>query len=526
MSGTLLIVLAVLPQAAPDTVVVCPDGFREALRPWLDYRAAEGHTIAVTSNTGSSEDIRWRIRSLNQEGRLRSVVLIGDAEPGAERDATLRARCVPADRAKAQVNVLWGSEPHIGTDHWYGDLDGDRTPDVAVGRLTADSPEELRQIVAKILAYERCRDFGPWRRRLNIVAGIGGFGAMTDAVLESTTRYLLTRHIPAGYRLSMTYGSWQSPYCPDPRLFHATTLHRLNEGCWFWVYIGHGNPQKLDQLRVPGGRYHILATSDAPKLHCRHGAPIALFLCCYTGAFDAAVDCLAERMLRQPDGPVAVLAASRKALPYGMAVLGNGLMKQYFRARPATLGEAILQAKRELLKPSADGDKQRAMLDSIASMISPTADKLATERAEHVLLFNLIGDPLLQLRYPEPIELSVPSTATAGEPLTVSGTSAVDGRGTVELIVPRGRLTFEPSPRKEYPQSADALAAFQNTYARANDDRFVTAEVTVRGGRFAVRLDVPGEAGGTCHVRVFVEGVDGFAAGAADVRIRRPAADR
>ena len=63
---------------------------------------------------------------------------------------------------------------------------------------------------------------------------------------------LLYAKLPADYRLSMTYGSWRSPYCPDPRRFHATTLERLNEGAWFWVYIGHGYPLGADRVAGAG----------------------------------------------------------------------------------------------------------------------------------------------------------------------------------------------------------------------------------------------------------------------------------
>ena len=32
-------------QAAPDTAVVCPAEFREALAPWLEFRRQQGHHL-------------------------------------------------------------------------------------------------------------------------------------------------------------------------------------------------------------------------------------------------------------------------------------------------------------------------------------------------------------------------------------------------------------------------------------------------------------------------------------------------
>jgi len=511
--------LTILPQAAPDTVVVCPEPFRETLQPWVDFRTGQGHTVVLTSNLGTPEEIRRRIVEAGKGGRLKFVVLVGDADPDAKSDPKIRARCVPAYQAKAEVNVQFGSEPTIGTDNYYADFDGDRLPEVAVGRLSADTPEELRGLVTKILAYERSTDFGPWRRQLNFVAGLGEFGPIADAVLESTAKKFLTEGIPAAYRISMTYGNWRSPYFPDPRQFNETVLRRFNEGCWFWVYIGDGAPHRVRPVRVPGAWHHCLSTADAPKLRCQRGRPIALFFACYTGAFDGNAECLGETLLRQPGGPVAVVAGSRVTMPYSMAALADGLLDRCFVRREATLGEALLAAKRNMMKEPGPEDKRRKSLDRIAAMISPTAKQLEAERAEHLWLFNLLGDPLLRLKHPQRIQLASPPTATAGRPLSVAGTSPVDGRGFVELVAPRGRLSFRPPPRDEYPQTDDAVAEFQEIYRRANDDRITSADVTVENGRFSARLEVPDSIVGTYYVRAFIESADGHAASAARLTV-------
>jgi hypothetical protein len=509
--------------SAPDTVVVCPAEFREALRPWVEFRTAQGHILAIVSNIGSSGQLRRRIAEIGEGGRLRFVVLVGDARCVDGDDDATPTRCVPVHYAPARVNVLWGSEPQIATDDAYAELgkalDTEPRPALAVGRLTAASPAQLRQIVAKILAYERSRDFGPWRRQLNVVAGVGGLGSVIDAAVESTTQCLLTQSVPAVYRLSMTYASWRSPYFPDPRQFHATTLERLNEGAWFWVYVGHGHPLGTDRVEAPGGPYPILEAADAAALKAQHGPPVALFLSCYAGALDARRTCLAAELLRAPGGPVAVVAGSRVTMPYGTALLALGLMHQCFGERCETLGEALLRAKQAMLAKPADNDRLRASLDAVAAAFSTGPEQLAAERAEHVLLFNLLGDPLLRLRRARAIEVAVAATATAGDSLAVAGRSPVDGRGTIELVVPRDRLTFQAPWRNECPQSPAGLAELQETYRRANDHRLAAVEVPVRGGRFAAALRLPAEAAGRCHVCVFVEGADDFALGSAAVQI-------
>ena len=500
----------------PDTFVVCPLAFRSALQPWVEHRTQQGHRLSIVSNAIAPEEIRQQIRWALEAGGLRFVVLVGDADPRLYHDPMIRARCVPTHYAEARVNVAWGSEPHIGTDNWYVTADDNAMPSVAIGRLSAQSPQQLAQIVAKILAYERSTDCGPWRRQVNIVAGIGGFGMLVDTLIESTARHFISSDIPEAYQTSITYGNWRSPFCPDPRRFQDTAIERLNEGALFWVYIGHGCHLWLDHVRVPNGEYPILGVDDIGKIRCRHTAPIALFLACYTGAFDAAEDCLAERMIREPGGPVAVVAASRVAMPYAMAVMSTELMYECFHHRMATLGEALLHAKQQMVRQQPSDRPGRVMLDSLASAANPGAS-LAAERLEHVQMFNLLGDPLLRLRYPKGVEMII-TPGSPGQTMKVAGVTPVAGRCTVELVVPRGALTFSPPSRREYPQNADDPAQFQDVYAHANDARLATVEMPVSAGRFEAQLSVPLTAPRRCFVRVYVEGRDDFAAGASEVR--------
>lgn len=499
-----------------DTLVVCPAEFREALQPWLEHRQAQGHRIALRDNAGTPRELRDSIRRTAAGGELKFLVLVGDADPALFRDATVRARCVPTHYREAVVNVRYGSTREIATDNWYADLDDDRIPDIAVGRIPSDTPAELELIVGKILAYERSQDFGPWRRKVHFVAGLGGFGPLADTVMEAAAKSLIGNGIPSGYATTMTYGSWQSPYCPDPRQFRQATLGRLNEGSLFWVYIGHGQQRSVDEVHVPGATYPILSCPDAKSLDCQHGAPIACFLACYSGAFDQPSDCLAEELLRSPGGPVAVMAGSRVTMPYAMSVMGAELLYECFHEHSATLGAAMLAAKRRMMNTENPG-RHRLALDAVAKALSPTADMLDAERAEHLDLFNLLGDPLLRIPFPHEAGVSTLASASAGDTLSVAIDSPMAGRGVVELCVRRDRLTFQPPRRGKF--DPQALGDYAEVYQRANRHHLVTALLTVPKGASTAELVVPAEARGACQVRVFVEGEQGCAAGGADLKI-------
>ena len=508
-----------------DVLVVCPPKFVKALEPWLEHRARQGYHCQLVSPADTPEEIRAVIRRVARDGTLKHLVLVGDADPRSAFDEQVRGRSTPTHQAVAQVNVHWGSEPEIATDNWYADLDDDQVPDLTVGRLPADSPSQLRVMVDKILRYEQTADMGPWRRRINFVAGVGGFGALADSVLEATTKKFLKDEIPAAYSVSMTYGSWRSAFCPDPRHFHQAAIDRFNEGCLFWVYIGHGQRTFLDRLRVPGGVYHIFDTDDVPKLSRNGPAPIAVFLSCYTGAFDAPRDCLAEQMLKSRRGPVAVLCGSRVTMPYAMAVMGNELMGACFKQRSATLGEAILLAKQQMVaSPDKErfGDSNRALLDAIAQAISPAPELLDQERREHLLLFNLLGDPLLRLEYPRTIEIAAAEIVRAGERLAVTVESDISGKGTIELVCRRDRTRRPPPWRTNFVATHEALSEYSQVYAEANDRCWAEQSFACQSGKTQVELSVPLAARGQCYARVFVEGREQFGLGATKVHVRRP----
>ena len=518
-----LLLLSADPQPV-DVALVAPRELLPALRPLIEHRQSQGHRFTHIASTQSADAIRGAIRTAAASGGLKFVLLVGDAEPAARTDALIRARSVPTHLHKAVVNVRWGSEPEIASDNAYADLDDDQLPDLAIGRIPADTPAELTRIVEKILAYERAADFGAWRQRINFIAGVGGFTPLLDGVIESATSKLLTSGIPAGYETRMTYGNWRSAYCPDPRLFHATTVERHNEGCLFWVYIGHGQATGLDRVSIPGERFHIFDVDDCRELKAQAGAPIALMLACHTAAFDQPQDCLGEELLRTPGGPIAVYGGSRVTMPYAMAVMGSGLMEEYFKSRPATLGEAILAAKRRMMRPVDEAnplaDTNRLLLDGIASLMSPSRELLEEERREHLHLFNLLGDPMLALSHPAEIKLLVPRDALPGDKIEITGTTSLAGRGVLELVCRRDLFKTPPPVRERFDPTDKGLAALHDVYLAANDRCWARWGLDLPAGQFATQIAIPPECRGACHMRLLVAAGQSHALGAANIYIR------
>jgi hypothetical protein len=512
----LLFGLGDAPTAAqrPDIVVVCPTEFRDAMQPWLGRREQQGHVVRMLGNEGSALAIRQQIREIAKEGSLKFVVLVGDAPP-PEADDARRARCTPTFRLPSQVIRYWGGGTEFVSDNPYADLNDDGVPELAIGRITAHTADELTAILHKILAYEESRDYGPWRARINFVAGEGGYGDTIDSTLEAVVPRAIGCELPAGYQPTLTHAGWRSPFCPNPHAFHQCSLERMNEGCLFWVFMGHGAPRTLQWAMFPDRHTPILRCDDCKQLHCGATPPIVMCMCCLTGDFGEENDCLAEDLLRAPAGPVAVFSGSNVTMPYGMAAMAKQAIHEYFDHHCETLGEWILRAKRDTM---AGYDLPIwSLLHAVTVAAAPAGIDLKQERLEHLQLFNLFGDPTMRLQNAEEMKIVAPQTAAAGQPITVQAECRIAGTATVSLTRPLD--IAGGASRDWYDGTESGRGQFDATYQLVNRASVTATQVEIKDGKLVASLPVPEAAVGKYCIRVFVQGTDGFAVGGSRVQI-------
>ncbi|RMF41919.1 MAG: hypothetical protein D6753_08740 [Planctomycetota bacterium] len=523
-AGCILILVAALPRGmAEDIIVIRPPSWHAAIERWAEYRSAQGYSIAYVDASHSAEAARQQILELVQRrGQPAFIVIMGDAAPTVP-DGPYQ----PTFYRPSTALVQFGGDRTIATDVPFADFDGDEIPDAAVGRIVADSAEELQAYLDRVLAFESSPDFSPWRRDVHVVAGVGGFGMVADTVIETTTRQFLAHRIPGWCRLTMTHASPSSKYCPNPERFCQCSLDSLNAGGAFWVYIGHGHVRTLDWIRAGQRVLPILTKEHLAEVDCPR-PPIAVFLACYTGAFDATEDALAERLVLQPGGTIAAIAATRVSGPYGLAVLSDGLLRAVYEKRLPTLGQIVLDAKRAMLdeggaQEEPPSDRLR-WISAIAAAMSPEGYDLRAERQEHVWQMHLLGDPLLRLRFPDEIRLETSGRAEPGKIVQVRGT------------VPAGTMTLELAYRRsDVRRDLDSIAVdwdsyptweqYQERYLRANQPVLVRDQWQCSAGAFERDLVVPPDlAQGKYCIRAYVEGADGFHVGYAEVSVR-PAAE-
>lgn len=525
-------------EVASSVIVVRPKAWSRAVDEWVKYRERDYQVIVVDS-VASARDLKQSILMAIGGTKLpvAAVLLCGDV--GIVEDATPGKRkftpITPTFEMETKVKLGPFTTPSLVTDVDYGDLDGDACPDIAVGRLPAKNAEDLARMLRRSIDYEQSQSFGPWRDRIHATAGVGGFGVLADSAIESVARRLLADGIPDRFQLNMTYASLTSPYCPDPYSLTRSFIGKINEGGLFWVYIGHGNVDRLDDFVVGNEEIPICLTENVSQFDVQDGPPIALMLACFTGAFDARVDCFAETLLASNHGPIAVIAGSRVTMPYGLSQLSTEMMDCCFRDQIPTLGAIVLKAKRNIWKKSDSANaaepqgsaevrnraKQQGMIEQMAAALSPEGHDLTEERREHVRLMNLLGDPLLRIRHPVDLPIRCETEPQAGQSLLVSGNAKKPGKLKIELTLPRDRLPDNLQSISNFQGTDLQRQAMQDNYSKASDLVLSKTEREIVPGEFAIEVPIPPECRGRCVVRAFVYGNDEWASGSQRVNVRR-----
>lgn len=335
------------PNPHADYLIITPSAFADVLQPLVKHRAARGLMIKLVdveqvydafshgvSDPHAIRDFLTYVREGWGAPTPRFVLLVGKASYD-DHDYLKGPN-------KNLLPTFLVPTPHLGeaaSDNWFVASDRDAHPTIAIGRIPAKTPEQLRVTVDKIIAYESRSGQQAWQRRAVFVADDKdtAFTATSDA---------LSQRLPDALRAEKIY---LSDYRGDLNAARAQLMREWNAGAALLTYIGHGS---LDTWAAGPlfGAEHLNEIKNVDRL------PILLTPTCLDGFFyHPQKDSLAENLLFKPDGGmIAGLVPTGLSLPEAQDALMRALFAELFEQAAPTLGEAITRAKQQLSPDTPD----------------------------------------------------------------------------------------------------------------------------------------------------------------------------
>lgn len=346
-----------------DYLVIGPQAFLEAAEPLLRHRKRQGLRVvtasmeSIASEFGHGEltpqSVRELIANAYHEWRapkLRYVLLLGDGTFDY-KDYLGTGRVNQVLPWIERTSFLWtASDPAYGAVHGE-----DLLPDVAVGRLPAQTVDELRSMVSKVLAYERGELMlsGPHV----LVADDADEGGDFERDAESLATTLLAQRETTRLYLSEL----------GPSGLKSGIVESFDTGAATMSYLGHGAIHLWADENV-------FNASRVARLSPQGQQPFLMTMNCLNGYFHFPFfDSLAEALLKAEDkGVIGAFSPSALSLNGPAHRYHRALLKELLQGGHARLGDAVLAA-------------QEAYADTGAF-------------PELLLIYHLFGDPALTLR--------------------------------------------------------------------------------------------------------------------------------
>jgi hypothetical protein len=229
-------------------------------------------------------------------------------------------------------------------DCWYADFDGSGyTPDMFLGRVTVRTPEELAGYIQKLMKYET-GERGFWCKRTILVSDDEFLGdpGRPDPIGLDHVRYneIVNSILGAGFEATKVYLT-EYPLVSekDKPGARADLIKALQRGGLLFCFFGHGSGDQLTHENV-------LNVLSIPLLNNDGRSPFCFFGSCSVGRWDdTKSECIAEEMVRKPDGgAIASVGASKSTSSYSNLAFAQRMFSTLIANQRAPVGPAFAAA--------------------------------------------------------------------------------------------------------------------------------------------------------------------------------------
>jgi hypothetical protein len=317
-------------------IIAHPDFITADLQLLVQARRAQGMTVKTVDveqvyaqfghHLVGAQPIADYIAYARRELDTRYVLLVGGDSYDYQNHLGLGAiSFLPTPYARTDALVYFAP-----VDAKYADVDGDDVPDLAIARFPVRDADELANLVNRTLAYAQ------HTYPHTAVFAADDFDLAQQYDFKRDSEQTIDAHLQ-GWTVTRAY-------LDDLGVAGARSvlLDAINHGVALTSFFGHSGPNvwTFDQLF----NTTLAAQLDNP------GRPtvVAQWGCWNTYYVDPYEDTLGHQLLLNPDrGAAAVLGASTLTQANAEARLAQ-LVYQHLLVPGATLGQAVLDAKRQL----------------------------------------------------------------------------------------------------------------------------------------------------------------------------------
>ena len=341
-----------------DWLVITPNSYIPALEPLVNYRQQQGlKTLVVDPQqlydafTGGFPDplaFQSYFIALNQKfGNLpKYVLLVGDFSY-EQKDYQSSLEFIPS---------IWIQSDLIGettSDMPLMDINGDKKPDLVIGRIPANNTDQLKNWVDKVITTET--SLTALKDRLIV------------AVSDGQEMYFAEDAKSFADGFQQPYVATTINIAKNQENANLLLKQKLNEPVFLLAYFGHGS---IDSW----GKDKIFTVDDIDSLPEQKTIPIIVNLTCLTSYYiEPMQESLTEALLfKKGSGAIAVLAPTSLTSAIHQAELRNQLITALQQIQNKRVGDVLM--------------------DSWSAMDSESASIW-----EVMLTFGLFGDPAMIL---------------------------------------------------------------------------------------------------------------------------------
>jgi len=421
--------LHALPQT--DMVIIAPAIYlKQAARLAAAHQQSSGLNVTVVDqrsvfnefSSGTPDATAYRRfmkmfydRAVNDSDKPKYLLLFGGGlfdnrhltNEGSKRDTTYYLLTY-------QVKESVDEQTSYGTDDYFGFLDDNEGKniasdglDIGVGRFPVGNESQADDAVNKVISYMGNTQYGNWKNKLIFAADNTDSYDPNNFAIHATQADSLAKYVEQNYPEYMQYKYYIDAYklvningkptAPDA---NKGMLDQLNDGCFLLNYTGHGSTTSWS---AEG----LLNITDVRAMNFPN-LPLWITATCDFGWFDGINTSGGEAaFLNKNSGAIALYTTSRVVNSWNNYYINNQLIRYLFKKQDGkhySLGDILRLSKNQL---GSDSNK---------------------------LNFVLLGDPALQLNYPEwnvHIESINGNPVSDGETITLKALDKVTVSGVI-----------------------------------------------------------------------------------------------